>query len=278
MRAKSEYPTRHGDQHNPDGSDPLSGFIRYDFENVGDWLDVAATGIGPSGYVDFFDVNAADNQENTNDAVSWPFGGFGIKATYSGDGATLTGQTIEVSAGEASSLVGQYLKVDSSGGPGGTIIGQQVDLTVGDAMFGAASYGEIVGGDGSSVISYNINASVSGSSGAARVINASATATDDSEATGAQLSASAVDADGVGGRFTGTTSGTGDAYGLLANALAGGSGTPYGIWSDAGHIHLRLDTGQTFTIVDASGNPKLQWTEGSPNLHIASGGTVIADL
>ncbi len=43
MRAKSEYPIRHADQHNPDGSDALFGFIRYDFENVGDWLYVRAT-------------------------------------------------------------------------------------------------------------------------------------------------------------------------------------------------------------------------------------------
>ncbi len=49
MRAKSEYPTRHADQHNPDGSDPIAGMIRYDVENVGDWLSIETTDtfIGP---------------------------------------------------------------------------------------------------------------------------------------------------------------------------------------------------------------------------------------
>ncbi len=46
MRGKSEYPVRHADQHNPDGSDPLTGFIRYDFENVGDWVSVETTNRG----------------------------------------------------------------------------------------------------------------------------------------------------------------------------------------------------------------------------------------
>ncbi len=44
MRAKAEYPTRHADQHDPDGSDPLSGkYIKYDFQNVGNWLWIQAS-------------------------------------------------------------------------------------------------------------------------------------------------------------------------------------------------------------------------------------------
>ncbi len=55
MRAKSEYPTRHGDQHAPDGSDPITGIGGLQFnegtygpENVGDWLDVSTTGLNPN--------------------------------------------------------------------------------------------------------------------------------------------------------------------------------------------------------------------------------------
>ncbi len=43
MRAKSEYPTRHGDQHAPWGSDPLTAQgILFDFDNEGGYLSVVA--------------------------------------------------------------------------------------------------------------------------------------------------------------------------------------------------------------------------------------------
>lgn len=47
MRAKSEYPTRHADQHEPEGSDALTRAIWYEYHNVGDWLDVFAVGTNP---------------------------------------------------------------------------------------------------------------------------------------------------------------------------------------------------------------------------------------
>ncbi len=52
MRGKSEYPARHGDQHAPDGSDPIAGIgggLQYNVvdvygpHNIGDWLNVATT-------------------------------------------------------------------------------------------------------------------------------------------------------------------------------------------------------------------------------------------
>ncbi len=44
MRAKSEYPTRHADQHRPDGSDPLNA-IYYNVHNIGEWLSIETTGV-----------------------------------------------------------------------------------------------------------------------------------------------------------------------------------------------------------------------------------------
>ncbi len=41
MRGKSEYPPLHAGQHRSGGSDPLDAII-YDFENVGDWLNIEA--------------------------------------------------------------------------------------------------------------------------------------------------------------------------------------------------------------------------------------------
>jgi hypothetical protein len=43
-------------------------------------------------------------------------------------------------------------------------------------------------------------------------------------------------------------------------------------------IEIALDTGATFTITDHLGNKMLEMTEGSPDLHIPTGGNVVADL
>ncbi len=70
MRAKSEYPIRHADQHHPDGSDALKAIV-YDYANVGDWLYIKTTGgggplgrafgiqLGPDGFRDL-EINATD--------------------------------------------------------------------------------------------------------------------------------------------------------------------------------------------------------------------------
>ncbi len=56
MRGKSEYPARHGDQHAPDGSDPIAGIgggLQYNVvdvygpHNIGDWLNIETTGTDP---------------------------------------------------------------------------------------------------------------------------------------------------------------------------------------------------------------------------------------
>ncbi len=41
---------------------------------------------------------------------------------------------------------------------------------------------------------------------------------------------------------------------------------------------IALAAGQKFTVLDSTNAPKLQWTEGTADLHIPTGGTVVADL
>lgn len=49
-------------------------------------------------------------------------------------------------------------------------------------------------------------------------------------------------------------------------------------FDEIGQFDFFLGSGATFTLYDSSSNPMFQMTEGSPNLHIKTGGTVIADL
>lgn len=45
-----------------------------------------------------------------------------------------------------------------------------------------------------------------------------------------------------------------------------------------GSVEVVLTAAQTFTLKDHLGNPKVQWTEGTTDLHIPTGGTIVADL
>ncbi len=47
---------------------------------------------------------------------------------------------------------------------------------------------------------------------------------------------------------------------------------------DNGDYQIWLPSGASFTLFDSSLNPMLQMTEGSPDLHIPTGGNVVADL
>ena len=71
-------------------------------------------------------------------------------------------------------------------------------------------------------------------------------------------------------------------YASLAGAtgltLQGGSSTPGFMFLDDTGVEVDLRAGLTFTLKDSSGNPKIRWTEGTLDLHIPAGGTVVADL
>jgi len=56
-----------------------------------------------------------------------------------------------------------------------------------------------------------------------------------------------------------------------------GNGGSIKLLSD-GSIEFNLGSGATFTLLDSSANPMLQMTDGSPDLHIQTGGVVVADL
>ncbi len=104
MRAKSEYPIRHGDQHLGDGSDPIPGlgdFIRYHFANLGDYLHIRATGPTPSANVIQIDSEGdigitaessivIDSTNGTGDNIALI--GIGVNVdSINGESITLTG-------------------------------------------------------------------------------------------------------------------------------------------------------------------------------------------
>ncbi len=178
MRGKSEYPTTHADQHAPDGSDPLTGFIRYDFENVGDWLYVETTDHGgPNDYgINFV---ASDPIVFTSASfIDWSSEGGTIDTGSGGFGINAGGVTV------------------TSNGP------ISLDSTTGDDI---------------SLI----------------------------------------------------TSGTGKV-----------NIEPHGDCNidPAGNCEVHLAPGKTFTVFDHLGNPKVRWTEATSDLHIPTGGTIVADL
>ncbi len=67
-----------------------------------------------------------------------------------------------------------------------------------------------------------------------------------------------------------------NASGTGFNVIAAGAFT---VRADDGGVQLTIHkAGDTFTVKNHSGNAKIQWTEGDADLHIPSGGTIIADL
>ncbi len=195
MRAKSEYPIRHADQHNPDGSDPLFGFIRYQTENIGDWLYIETT----------------DDDTLTD--------GYGMKLNLS------SGLEILAPA------------------PNGSIVfntGGQFQVTMLDwNMIGTGS--QVI--DFSGQAGFAANQQDYGGSWTVR----------------ADGLASMLDMDNSGDiNIT-------PANDFLANPVGG-------------DVNLRIPTGKTFTVLSHTGFPQIQWTEGDIDVHIPSGGTIVADL
>ncbi len=47
---------------------------------------------------------------------------------------------------------------------------------------------------------------------------------------------------------------------------------------DSTGLDTSFGVGRTFTLKDHNGNPKIRWTEGTADLHIPTGGTIVADL
>ncbi len=77
----------------------------------------------------------------------------------------------------------------------------------------------------------------------------------------------------------GWTLDTGDGGLVWDLGLGGWSMSLVGIsWSLAGDFDLTLAAGKTFTVRDHLNAVKIRWTEGTNDLHIPTGGTVVADL
>ncbi len=73
----------------------------------------------------------------------------------------------------------------------------------------------------------------------------------------------------------------GDAVQIVDTAGVGALIQPNGpllLQSFDDDVQIRAGTGQKVTILDNAGNAKIQWTEGTNDLHIPTGGTIVADL
>ena len=69
-----------------------------------------------------------------------------------------------------------------------------------------------------------------------------------------------------------------DVFGPSFASLQGGTLTPATVQASDVGVRFYIGAGTIFTLYDSTLNPMLQMTEGSPDLHIKTGGTVIADL
>ncbi len=250
MRAKSEYPIRHADQHMPDGSDPMPKVpIYYDFLNVGDWLSVEVTDgggllsramgwyAGPTSYHD----------------MEWKC----FDGTLTGD-MLLSPYNFDV---QAQQMNFSTLDSDVGGGGGGIALQAQTTITLVATQPGSGNIlfdtqGQFYAtmndwnmiGTGSQVIDF------SGQTGGANQQDYDGSWT--------------VRADGLASTLDMDTSGDINitpANDFLANPVAG-------------DVNIQVPTGKTFTIKNHTGFPQIQWTEGDTDVHIPSGGNIVADL
>ncbi len=246
---------------------PLDGFIRYDFENVGDWLYVETTedaGSGPNGWgQEFVDSGGSGFHFDTTGYYQVDADGrFNIEAQdlihFTGhndfdvdlDGtdfnlATVGGDII-LDAYDGATAGGQiYLHSDfetylqlSPGPTGGGMIFEasnpgatmlfETDHSMFFQTFGATSYIQMSPNFDVNFLLGKNNAYIS----------------------------------------TGGSS---------PNDITMLPGTD-GFLVHGGPHDFRLFGGETFTVYDGSGNPKIRWTEGTNDLHIPTGGVVVADL
>ncbi len=177
-------------QRKPTG--PASGFIRYDFLNVGDWLDIETTGADADGY--------------------------GISLRPSGAFHLVCGDEIRLEDAHGLTIQSNGILMNTADG-GGWIVG--------------------LGADGNWSFSTN------------------------------QVSPTQGHVDwSVAGYF--------DAH--MGEYCSLDSDGDFTISSDSGDVIIGCASGQTFEIRDSSGNPKIRWTEGTNDLHIPTGGTIVADL
>ncbi len=253
-------------QRKPTG--PASGFIRYDFENVGDWLDVTATGKNPdTSWPVHFDV-ATDGSNNV-DGVGFQdlglVGGFVIEARKPGETVSLGGITVLMEGDSASTITGMSTGIAA----GGTIIGHQDSILTPGSSYQAGTQGryEDTGG-GSSVYGADLAATgVSSSDVAAYYGNATASSAlgdGATSASGAEL-------------FAHATGGDATAYGVQAYVYLADSATGYSGYFVGGGFFAKLDSGATFEIQDASFQPIFRITENG-TFHIKTGATWVADL
>ncbi len=241
MRAKSEYPTRHGDQNAIDGSDPVP---------PGVWFTPVLT--NGFGFLRFRRTNENDVQFEAD--------------------------LVDINPGDVVTTIdGPYRPAQDAYGVGR--YGPDDDATPGVCVWKLETNGDLVfigpvvsSGPGTDTTAIHWGSNT------------------DPLSTGIEIDTLGsddivLDAGGSNNKFI--VSGGGNML------LLTGSGTNIELTADGsieldagadvsidaqGVIELGLTTGQTFTVKDNSGNPMLQMTEGSPDLHLPTGGNVVFDL
>ncbi len=223
MRAKSEYPTTHGDQNAIDGSDPVP---------PGVWFTPVLT--NGSGFIRFRRTNENDVQ-------------FEADLTDLNPGDVVTTVDAPYRPAQDAYGVGKYGADDST--PGVCVWKLQ---TNGDLVFVGTASGS---GTDTTAIHWGPN----------------------TDPTGAGVTISDVSAAPL---FDLSTPGLAVIYTRIGWAFIvqneAGDSVLYA--DDAGNVNCTLGVGQEFIVYDNTGGRMLQMTEGSPDLHLPTGGNVIFDL
>ncbi len=263
MRGKSEYPAVHAGQHAPDGSDPIPGldrFIRYDFENVGDWLYVETTedaGSGPNGWgQEFIDSGGSGFHFDTTGV--WQL---------DADGRIIVngGERIDVSSVNDLNLnIGGGLDADITGAFEANAFQFDFDTADSNSWLYDSGWGLNFGQTGATGLIFNdgflqFQTEDYFNMFADDYINLVTFAFHGGHAGDINISPA------------------GQLYITPGNGFAGviGGGVQWNVFGD---VDIQLQAGDTFVLRDHSNNPKIQWTEGTNDLHIPTGGVVVADL
>lgn len=152
----SNKPVIHGRDHRPGGSDPVfdTDGIRFDFDNVGDWLDVHTTGAdGSSHGIRLRNTGTSDLLlESGGSSLSMDNGGNVTLLAVANIGIDNTGTTwLDAGAFSLAAATGVSLEANSGGnhaqldlthdGSGGTVVGQayQVQFATAGGTFSVNS-------------------------------------------------------------------------------------------------------------------------------------------
>ena len=150
----------------------------------------------------------------------------------------------------------------------------------GDFLVDTSGVTRLFGGSGVDIKSFGSGITIDSAAGGIDILSGGGGLTINSDGGGLDVLS------GGGGLLLNTTGGAGGTMELRAwdgsnngakMLLNPGTASVVQLLID-GDLEIQIAPGTKFTLLDHSGNPKVQWTEGAADLHIPTGGTVVADL